>query len=325
MKLPITKDDFDYGVPLLIAFSGWLVLLGYLYYRYIQYNQDVFTLITSSGGDPHAQYTLLILLSPLISGIFGYAVNRRLTLYKTEYLNARHIKNLAEHELLEIIDSLILSFVNALDAKSNWTKGHSLRVKHFSIVLAHELGVSDAQLDLLGIAALLHDIGKIGTYDDVLNKVEALTDAEFELIKKHPGNAVDILYPIRKFRVLLPIIKGHHERIDGRGYPDGLKGDEIPFLSRILCVADAYDAITSERPYKSHMSKAEAIAEIQSKSGTQFDPLVVAALIAAHKKPVFDCFEWGQPEAAATPGLERIVAANIAARANEPSRTPISI
>lgn len=290
MKLPISKDDFDYGVPLLIAFFGWLVLLGFLYYSYIKYNQDIFSLITSSG-DIHSQYTLLILFSPLISSIIGYTVHRRLILYKTRYLNEMRIKNLAENELIEIIESLILSFVNALDAKSHWTKGHSLRVKHYSLLIAQELGLDEAQLELLSISALLHDIGKIGTYDDVLNKVEALTDAEFELIKKHPGNATDILYPIKKFRGILPYIRSHHERMDGRGYPDGLTGDEIPLLARIICVADAYDAITSARPYKARMTKDEGIDELHKKAGTQFDPRVVAALIAVHRRAIFDAVE----------------------------------
>ncbi len=291
MNLSISKDDFDSFIPLMISLFGWLILLSFLYYHYTQTNEDIFTLISTSGENVYAQYTLLILFSPLISGIIGFTVSRRLLSYKTRYLNEMHIKNLAENELIEIIDSLIVSFVNALDAKSPWTKGHSLRVRDYSLLLAQELKLSKAQLELLSISALLHDIGKIGTYDDVLNKVEALTNAEYELIKKHPGNAVAILAPIKKFQVFLPYIKSHHERMDGRGYPDGLAGEEIPFLGRILCVADAYDAIVSARPYKVQMSKAEGINEIRNKSGTQFDPRVVAALIAVHNRPAFDAVE----------------------------------
>ncbi len=288
MNKLITKDDFDYSVPLLIAFSGWLVLLGYLYYRYVQYNQDVFALITATGDNQASLQTLLIFFSPLISGIFGFVVNRRLVLYKSKYLKERTIKKLAENELIELVDNLILSFVNALDAKSTWTKGHSLRVRHYSSKIARELKLGEEEIDQLSISALLHDIGKIGTYDDILNKVESLTEKEFELIKLHPANAVTILSPIREFREFLPIIKSHHERMDGRGYPDGLAGDAIPFLARVLCVADAYDAITSKRPYKDLMDRNEGLHEVQIKSGNQFDPVVVAALVAAHKKPDFD-------------------------------------
>lgn len=288
MNLSISKEDFDSYLPLMISLFGWLVLLGFLYYNYTRTNQDIVALITTSGGNTHAQYTLLILFSPLISGIIGFVVSRRLQHYKRKYLNEMRIKNLAENELIEIIDSLILSFVNALDAKSPWTKGHSLRVRDYSLLLAQELKLSAAQIELLSISALLHDIGKIGTYDDVLNKVETLTEAEYELIKKHPGNAVAILSPIQKFQTFLPVIKSHHERMDGRGYPDGLVGEEIPFLGRILCVADSYDAIVSARPYKEQMTKAEGINVIRQKVGSQFDSRVVAALIAVHNRPAFD-------------------------------------
>lgn len=283
----IAKDDVDYAIPLLIAFSGWMVLVGFLYYRYIQYDQDVFALILSSGESASAQHVVFVFLSPLMSGILGYAVNRRLLLYRTKYLNECHFKNLAEKELVELVNNIIISFVNALDAKSTWTKGHSLRVRHYSLMLASELGVTGEDLYLLGISSLLHDIGKIGTYDDILNKVETLSEEEFELIKKHPGNAVNILDPIKEFRAMLPIIKSHHERMDGRGYPDGLSGEDIPFLGRILCVADSYDAIISERPYKLQMSEEEGVREIQVKAGTQFDPMVVAALTAIYDSPEF--------------------------------------
>lgn len=288
MKLSFNKNAFDYGVPLLVAFSGWVILLGYFYVSYVQkQQQDLFTLIESSGKNTHALYTLLIFFSPLITSIIGYGINRRLVHYKNQYYAELKFKNLAENELIEIIDSLILSFVNALDAKSHWSKGHSLRVKHYSVMIARELRLKEAQIEALGVAALLHDIGKIGTYDEILNKAEALTDAEYDLIKQHPDHAVNILYPIKRFRSILPYIKSHHERMDGRGYPDGLVGKQIPPLARIICVADAYDAITSERPYKFRLTNEEALQTIQQKAGTQFDPVVVKALVAAYRKPDF--------------------------------------
>lgn len=289
MKLQLTKDDFDYSFPLLVAFSGWMVLLGYLYYCYIEYNQDVFSLIASSGENTNAQYALLIFLAPLSTGIIGYAVNRRLILYKKRYLEESYIKSFAENKLIELADNLIICLVNAVDAKSPWTKGHSLRVRHYSTMIAHELGMSAAEIKLLSIAALLHDIGKIGTYDDVLNKAGALTDEEYAMVKKHPANAVNILAPIKEFTAVLPIIKGHHERMDGRGYPDGLVGKDIPLLARIICIADAYDAITSQRPYKSQMNCFEGLHEIQRNSGPQFDPVIVEAFVLAHGKSSFTC------------------------------------
>lgn len=291
MKVQLTKDDFDYSFPLLVAFSGWMILLGYLYYRYIEYNQDVFSLIARSGENTQAQYALLIFFTPLITGILGYAFNRRLVLYKKKYLEESYIKNFAENKLIDLVDNLILSLVNAVDAKSPWTKGHSLRVRHYSTMIAHELGMSAAEITLLSISALLHDIGKIGTYDDVLNKTGALTEEEFAMVKKHPANAVNILLPIKEFSAVLPVIKGHHERMDGRGYPDGLTGEEIPFAARIICVADAYDAITSQRPYKPQMNSHDGLREIQRSSGPQFDPVIVAAFVVAHGKPTFVCLD----------------------------------
>ncbi|HEX9777723.1 MAG TPA: HD-GYP domain-containing protein, partial [Geopsychrobacteraceae bacterium] len=205
----------------------------------------------------------------------------------TGYLEQIHFKTLVENELRETLDRLILCFVNALDSKSPWTKGHSLRVQHYCLMIARELKLPEEQVEQLSIAALLHDIGKIGTYDDILNKLEDLTPDEYAMIKKHPGNAVSILEPIPQFSTLLPIIRAHHERLDGRGYPDGLQDTQIPLPARILCVADAYDAITSERPYKESMGKARGIAEVQRSSGSQFDPAVVRALAEAHQKPGF--------------------------------------
>jgi putative nucleotidyltransferase with HDIG domain len=287
MKQRSVKHEFD-PLSLIISFSGWLVLLTYLYIISLESGQDLISLIASSESNTNAQYTLLILFAPLITSILGYVVNQRMVKDRDRYLTEAHFKNLAENELIEIINSLILAFANALDAKSPWTMGHSMRVQHYSRLLALELGVTENDLQLLDIAALLHDIGKLGTYDDILNKVGTLTEEEYTLIKMHPDHAVHILSPIKKFKEILPIVKGHHERLDGEGYPDGIANRDIPFLARILCVADSYDAITSERPYKVNMCKEDAVREIAGKAGTQFDPDVVAALVKIHKNSKFD-------------------------------------
>lgn len=182
-------------------------------------------------------------------------------------------------ELKSLYHGLILAFANAIDAKSTWTRGHSERVSEYALSIAREMGLEKKDMEDLRIACLLHDIGKIGTYDGILDKPGKLTDEEFALVKKHPLKGEEILKPIKELEHILCIIRSHHERIDGKGYVDGLKGEEIPFLARILCVADSFDSMTADRPYRPSPGKAYAISELKRCSGTQFDPQVVEAFL----------------------------------------------
>lgn len=204
---------------------------------------------------------------------------KKLIQSRDAFLNMLKEIDFSYKELRQIYDGLIHAFVNAIDAKSSWTKGHSERVTQYAVAIAREMGLHKKDIEDLKIAALLHDIGKIGTYDIILDKPERLSDEEFELIRMHPSKGADILKPVKQLHDLLPVIKHHHERLDGKGYPDGLKGNEIPLLSRIICVADSYDSMTSERPYRPAPSKEYAIAELERCSGTQFDPQVVKAFL----------------------------------------------
>jgi len=182
--------------------------------------------------------------------------------------------------LKDLHESLIHSFVNAIDAKSPWTKGHSERVTSYSVAIATELGFPEKDIEILRTAALLHDIGKIGTYDQILDKPGKLTDEEFALIRMHPGRGEEILRPISQFTNLLPIVRHHHERLDGKGYPDRLKYDEIPFMAKIITIADSYDSMTSDRPYRLAPPKEYAISELKRCSGTQFEPQAVEAFLS---------------------------------------------
>ena len=182
-------------------------------------------------------------------------------------------------ELKDLLDGLIHAFANAIDAKSHWTRGHSERVTEYSVEIAREMGLSKADTDNLKTAALLHDIGKIGTYDEILEKREKLTPGEYELVKKHPGKGIDILSPIKKMKDVLPIIIHHHEQVDGEGYPDRLKEREIPLAARILSAADSYDSMIAERPYRPSLGKEHAVGELKRCSGSQFDPEVVKAFL----------------------------------------------
>ncbi|MDP2166828.1 MAG: GAF domain-containing protein [Thermodesulfovibrionales bacterium] len=184
-------------------------------------------------------------------------------------------------DIKEIFISILKALVNAVDAKSPWTKGHSERVTGYALMLGREMELKEEELEKLRLASLLHDIGKIGTYDALLDKPEKLTDAEFDLVKMHPGKGAEIIKPISQLANIIPIIRGHHEKMDGSGYPDGLRGDEIPLLARILCVVDSFDSMTADRPYRSSPGREFAVEELKKCSGAQFDPNVVAAFLKA--------------------------------------------
>lgn len=185
----------------------------------------------------------------------------------------------AEKELHELFMAALQSLASAIEAKSPWTRGHSERVAGYAVKIGMELGLTDDELEKLRIAALLHDIGKIGTYDGILDKPGKLTDAEYEAIKQHPARGAEMLAPIKQMRGILPGVRGHHERFDGKGYPDGLKGEAIPLAARILAVADTFDSMTAERPYRTMPGTAQALEDIQRHAGTQFDPGVVEAFL----------------------------------------------
>jgi len=167
----------------------------------------------------------------------------------------------------------------AVDAKDSYTRIHSLNVAAYADVLATRIGLDLSQRHTLQIASLLHDIGKIGVPDQILNKPGRLTDGEFAVMRRHPQIAVDILRPFKAMRVPRRIILHHHERYDGGGYPSGCSGEAIPLGARILAAADAVDTMLSRRSYKKPMAKAAVRAEMVSQAGLQFDPAVVSVTI----------------------------------------------
>lgn len=185
--------------------------------------------------------------------------------------------------LLERLEALsagtLRAFARAIDANSPWTAGHSERVTHRALAIGRVLGLSRADLGRLYRGGLLHDIGKVGVPPSILDKTEGLTPRERALIERHPVVGEQILSPISGFSDVLPIVRSHHERFDGAGYPDGLAGEAIPWLAAILAVADVFDALTSNRPYRSGLSAHEARAAIVAESGSQFDPRVVEAFV----------------------------------------------
>ncbi len=193
-------------------------------------------------------------------------------------------------EQTDIINSMYVrsidAMIKALEAKDFYTRGHSQRVTLYSVAIGEELGMTRQELEDLHRASVLHDLGKIGVREAVLNKPGKLTEEEFAEIVRHPETAIRILEPIPFFRPLLPAILHHHERFDGKGYPARLAGRTIPPASRIMTIADTFDAMTSTRAYRKALPVADAIAEIRRCSGTQFDPDIVPAFLACQSKIV---------------------------------------
>jgi HD-GYP domain-containing protein (c-di-GMP phosphodiesterase class II) len=186
--------------------------------------------------------------------------------------------------LRELFINTVRSLATAIETKDVYTRGHSERVTMFAEMIADELGFSAEEIENLNLAGLLHDIGKIGVDDAILRKPAKLTPAEFEEIKKHPGFAANILEAIPQLKHIIPAIRHHHERYDGMGYPDGLKGENIPYFARIISVADTFDAMNSSRPYRQALSFDVCLDEVKRCAGTQFDPEIAAAAVKAFKK-----------------------------------------
>ncbi len=181
------------------------------------------------------------------------------------------------NNLMEVVTSL----ASAIDAKDTYTKGHSTSVSRYSEALARAINLPEHQVEHIKIGAMLHDVGKIGIPENVLRKPGKLTDEEWQIMKQHPTIGVDkVLAPNEMLREFIPIVKYHHERLDGKGYPEGLKGDDIPFEARIVSVADAYHALVSDRPYRKGMPIEKACSILQEGAGIQWDSDLVRAFIA---------------------------------------------
>ena len=192
-----------------------------------------------------------------------------------EYWQLRSDNSSLVSDLKELFAGTITAIVEALDAKDSYTLGRSKRVTFYATKIAKALHLSETTTGKIELAGLLHDIGMIGVSDDILSKVEGLTQDEFVEIKRHVHHSVKILDDIKQLKDVVEIIKYHHEFFDGNGYPYGKKGEEIPIGSRIISVADAYDSLTTPKAYRNQISSEEALNHIKKHSGTQFDPVVV--------------------------------------------------
>ncbi len=213
----------------------------------------------------------------------------------TKILNFKKRKDLENDPIFDLSPSerklceiSICTLINALEAKDPYTKAHSLRVAHFSLVLGREIKLSEKELYLLELASVCHDLGKISTPDNILKKPERLDHKEFEIMKDHPHSTFEILKDFGALHNIATYAMHHHERFDGRGYPLGLKGEDIPLFSRIILISDTFDAMTSTRPYRKGLPCQVAFNELLEFSGTQFDARLAKAFIKSMEKSVKD-------------------------------------
>ena len=187
------------------------------------------------------------------------------------------------HKMQSAYIATVKALVQAIEAKDHYTRSHSENVTKYAVAVANEMGFYPQEIEILREACQLHDLGKIGVHDHILNKRGALTPQEWEEIKLHSLRGAEILQPLAFLEDVTILIRQHHERYDGGGYPDGLKGEEIKLGARIIAIADAYDAMTSERPYRKAFSREEAVFRLKQDMGVQFDPQVVKAFLEALK------------------------------------------
>ncbi|OIN98812.1 hypothetical protein AUJ67_08055 [Candidatus Desantisbacteria bacterium CG1_02_49_89] len=177
----------------------------------------------------------------------------------------------------------VASLVTAIEAKDTYTKGHSERVTEYALMLGRALKLSEDELVILRLSSLLHDIGKIGVMEGVLSKKDPLTEEEWKSIRQHPATGAKILEPVKQISNIIPFILHHHERYDGKGYPDCMSGEGIPLFSRIIAIGDTFDAMTSDRPYRKGLSAQIALGEIEKNRGTQFDPHLAEVFIQTYR------------------------------------------
>lgn len=197
--------------------------------------------------------------------------------YKLQIFNNTLRK--VQEDLKEAQIDTITTLVLTEEAKDPYVQGHSGRVAHYSMLMAREMGLSEKRQKIIETSSILHDIGKIGISDDILNKASKLDEDEWKMIKQHPQKAVEILSPLKFLEAEKNIIMHHHERYDGAGYPDGLKAEKIPLEARIMAVADTFDAMNSARPYRAPLAREEIRSELKRVAGLQLDYSVVTIFL----------------------------------------------
>ena len=292
-----TSGGYHGGMPLWLLLSlvmSWLIVrkrIIYVVYGIalffhcgcIYYSSLHPELITSFESEEAVALDViqsLIFVSLILGIIIRYQGNA--------YESKKRELDKANATLSQVNERIILQSMYALaktiDAKDIYTNGHSMRVAKYSGMIAQRMGLSEKEIEDISNMAMLHDIGKIGIPDSIINKASKLTDAEYDIIKKHPEIGYQILSEMPELKDIAIGARWHHERYDGKGYPDGLKGDDIPLNARIICVADSYDAMSSNRSYRKFLPQDVVRSELEKGCGTQFDPVIAGIMLDIMKE-----------------------------------------
>jgi putative nucleotidyltransferase with HDIG domain len=239
-------------------------------------------------------------LVEVVMGVERALEKRNLLIVNRDYQESLESKVKEQTDEIELtFFGAISALAEALEAKDSYTNGHSKRVTEISEVIAREIGLKKRDIEKIRLAGMLHDIGKIGVPEAILNKNGKLTDEEFDVVKTHTVCGIRILEGFIRDEEVTSMIRHHHERFSGGGYPDGISGDEISIGARIMAVADAYDAMTSDRPYRKAMTPEKALEQLSANSGTQFDPEIVEAFMKVEEEVPF-CSLSARPAAKAS-------------------------
>ena len=294
-KASVSREMFTiFGHPMPIAslagvfssISTIIIISLVVFYRKIGFYTSIVILalrilkLTSGILHFHASSfpALFITLVALVSVILIYRRNE-----KIQRVQEKH-----RVELIDFTNSIIDAFAVCIDGKDSYTNGHSLRVAKYTRMLAQKLGIDEETAQRYYNIALLHDIGKIGIPDEILNKPGKLTDEEYDIMKSHTYRGYEILKKVKTQKDIADGARYHHERYDGKGYPARLGGGKIPYVARVISVADAFDAMSSTRPYRKKLPMDFIVQEIKKCSGTQFDPVVAKAFLDLYDEGAFD-------------------------------------
>lgn len=252
---------------------------------------DIGIIVLTAGHDPEATNECLragahhYFFKPIKLEEFRHVLETTWRTYRDEQQKSalrQHLEQAVRKQTRRVrrtFLSAITSLARTVEERDSYTAGHALRVRDYAIELARAIGLNRQQRQRLSLAAQLHDIGKLAVPDAILNKPDRLTHEEFAVVKEHPATGERILAPVIRQPEVLAAIRGHHERLDGSGYPDGLKGDEIPLLARLIAIPDCFDAVTTSRAYRSAMGLGPALDLLREGAGTHFDPDLVRVFL----------------------------------------------